>query len=113
MAFRSTGTLDLSGGFTATAAGAVRLQGARVGGELDAADATISNDTRTASYADRSRSTAMFLTSRFSVAPGGHHVAMMLTDTRIGGLFVDLASIKDARDGNVWISTVSEAGHAP
>jgi hypothetical protein len=90
----------LRDGFTADGsghAGAVRLFGARVGGELDCAGASLRNDSGPALAADRLKvAEGMFLTEGFT-ATGSHHAgAVRLSGANISGsLYCDGASLRN------------------
>lgn len=92
--------LNLLKGLTAIGAGpngAVRLVGAHVGGQLDASDATIRNDTGPALSADRLRVDHDLILSAGFIANGAREGgSVRLIGARIGGqLSVDPAAIED------------------
>jgi hypothetical protein len=80
--------MSLTDGFTAVGSGdggAVRLAGARVGGQLDCAGATVSNDSGPALYADGLNvDQAMYLRG-FAAIGGGGAGAVRLPGARVGG----------------------------
>jgi len=110
------GELFLNDGFTASGAGAtgaVRLPGARVGSQLDATGATISNDTGPALYADSLVvDSQLFLSDGFTAASGSRHAAIVLTGARVGGIFLDLTGVKhtSGRNGTLAVNGLVYAG---
>ncbi len=95
--------LLLRGGFTATGSGergAVRLRGARIGGQLDCSGAQLRNDSGPALAAEFLQvDQALGLRGGFTVRGGGAYVAVNLTDARVGGtLYFDPAGLEHAAD---------------
>ena len=92
-----------SGGFTATGSGedgAIRLLGARIGGQLDCSGAQLRNNSGPALVADSLQADqSLFLTDKFTVTGGGADVAVNLTGAQVGGtLYFDPARLKHAVD---------------
>ena len=79
----------LTGGFTATgsgSAGAVRLSGAHIGGQLDCTGAELRNDSGPALYADSLQvDQGMFLRDGFTATGSGGYGAVWLSGAHIGG----------------------------
>jgi hypothetical protein len=94
-------TVFLSGGFTATGAGeagAVRLAGAHIGGQLECTGAALRNDSGPALIADSLQvGHGMFLSGGFT-ATGTGDVAVDLTGARVGTLFFDPVRLEHAAD---------------
>ena len=93
----------LRGGFTATGVGdygAVRLRGARIGGQLDCTGAGLRNDSGPALLAAGLQvGHDLLLRGRFRVTGAGNDVAVDLTDGRVGRTLVfDPARLEHATD---------------
>lgn len=88
--------------FAATGAGslgAVRLPDARIGGRLDASSATIRNESGPALHFDRLKVEGdLILRYNFTAIGAGPLCAVRLRDAHVGGLIIDLKSIKDPAD---------------
>ena len=96
-------SLFLRDGFTATgsgAGGAVRLIGARIGGQLDCSGAKLRNDSGPAlNGATLQVDQGLFLTDEFTATGGGADAAVYLTDARVGGtLYFHPARPENAAD---------------
>ena len=92
-------------GFTATGAGkkgAVRLDGARIGGNLDCARADLRNDSGPALAAYSLQvDHGMYLARGFSAIGGGEDVAVDLAGARVGGAFLfDPATLEHKADAH-------------
>ncbi|WP_143202746.1 hypothetical protein [Amycolatopsis sp. CB00013] len=88
----------LDGGFSATGAGeggAVRLSGARIGGQLHCSRATLSSSSSSALDATRIQvEHDLFLAVEFSAKGAGEYVVLDLEDARVGGeIWLDITRI--------------------
>jgi hypothetical protein len=85
------GDLYLTGGFTAVGSkdrGAVRLTGARIGGNLDCSGAELRNDSGPALLAYGLQvGQDIYLTRKFTATSGGDREVINLRTTRVGGAF--------------------------
>jgi hypothetical protein len=78
----------LRAGFTANGAGdwgAVRLSGARIGGQLDCSSATITNPSGPALLADTLQASSVFLRAGFTANGAGERGTVRLSEARVGG----------------------------
>lgn len=102
------GNALLDGAFTASGhgeLGAVRLEGARVAGQLGMSGATLTNEAGPALYADRvTVGGGAFLDGAFTASGHSEEGAVRLLGARIAGpLVVDAASVDRARTGAIWV----------
>jgi hypothetical protein len=85
------GDMNLTGGFTATGSadrGAIRLTGARIGGNLDCSGAELCNDSGPALLAYGIQvGQDIYLTRKFTATSGGDREVINLRTTRVGGAF--------------------------